>query len=257
MRLNRSAPFVANTRQTSSWCSLRMFTVNLPAASIRGHVVDTFDAQNSTSGGSRDTEVNELAETPMGSFPSIAVMIVTPVAKCPRTARKDASSGGMSVSALSDSLIQRPRACRDGRSLRDDGAQLDGSAFASCEHLEPTRNPFGEGAAVQVHEVDRVVRVRGAVMEQHQPTRPRHPGDMNGVVHSRVPEVTLVLELLTGVLRVVDQHVAAVGQVEDLRRDEVVGVVRAPGPVVGHIRHRVALEVHPEPDRRARVPYPA
>src|SRR5215475_12506101 len=120
MRLNRSAPFVANTRQTSSWCSLRMFTVNLPAASILGHVVDTFEAQNSTSGGSSDTEVNEFAETPMGSLPSIAVMMVTPVAKCPSTVRKDGSSGGMSVSALSLSLTAGPV-----RSLREDGAQLE------------------------------------------------------------------------------------------------------------------------------------
>jgi hypothetical protein len=74
-------------RQTSSWCSLRMLTVNLPAASIFGHVDESFDAQNSTSGGSSDTDENEFADTPMGSFSSIAVMIVTPVAKWPRTVR--------------------------------------------------------------------------------------------------------------------------------------------------------------------------
>jgi len=87
MRLNRSAPLVANTRQTSSWCSLRMLTVNLPAASILGQVDESFDAQNSTSGGSSDTDEKEFADTPMGSFPSMAVMMVTPVAKCPRTVR--------------------------------------------------------------------------------------------------------------------------------------------------------------------------
>ena len=54
---------------------------------MRGHVDDAFDAQNSTSGGSSDTDVNEFAETPTGSSPSIAVMMVTPVAKCPRTVR--------------------------------------------------------------------------------------------------------------------------------------------------------------------------
>src|SRR6266567_5062766 len=99
MRLNRSAPFVANTRQMSSWCSLRMLTVNFPVASIFGHVVESFEAQNSTRGGSIETDVNALAETPMGSLSLSAVMIVTPVAKCPRTVRKDGSSGGMSVSA--------------------------------------------------------------------------------------------------------------------------------------------------------------
>ncbi len=76
-----------DVRETSSWCSLRMLTVNLPAASILGQVDESFDAQNSTSGGSSDTDVNEFADTPMGSFPSMAVMMVTPVAKCPRTVR--------------------------------------------------------------------------------------------------------------------------------------------------------------------------
>src|SRR5688572_5138742 len=87
IRLNRSAPFVANTRHTSSWCSLRMFTVKFLAASIFGHVLDALAAQNSTSGGSSETDENELADTPTGESPSIAVMIVTPVAKCPRTVR--------------------------------------------------------------------------------------------------------------------------------------------------------------------------
>src|SRR6266498_15977 len=66
MRLNRSAPLVANTRQTSSWCSLRMLTVNFARASIFGHVVESFDAQNNTNGGSSETDVNELADTPTG-----------------------------------------------------------------------------------------------------------------------------------------------------------------------------------------------
>ena len=48
---------------------------------MRGHVLDDFATQNSTSGGSSDTDVNELAAMPTGSSPSIAVMIVTPVAK--------------------------------------------------------------------------------------------------------------------------------------------------------------------------------
>jgi hypothetical protein len=43
-----------------------MLTVNFPADSIFGHVVESFDAQNSTNGGSSDTDVNELADTPMG-----------------------------------------------------------------------------------------------------------------------------------------------------------------------------------------------
>ena len=43
-----------------------MLTVNFPAASIFGHVVESFEAQNNTSGGLKDTDENELAETPTG-----------------------------------------------------------------------------------------------------------------------------------------------------------------------------------------------
>src|SRR5712692_9402926 len=96
-----------------------MLTVNFPAASIFGHVVDSFDAQNSTSGGSNDTDVNALADTPMGSLSLMAVMIVTPVAKCPRTVRKDGSSGDMSDSALSPSLTERARVAARRPILRE------------------------------------------------------------------------------------------------------------------------------------------
>ena len=58
-----------------------MLTANVPAASMRGHVDDVCATQNRMSGGSSDNDVNELAAMPTGSSPSIAVMIVTPVAK--------------------------------------------------------------------------------------------------------------------------------------------------------------------------------
>ena len=48
---------------------------------MRGQVDEVFAAQKSTSGGSSDTDVNELAAMPTGSSSSIAVMTVTPVAK--------------------------------------------------------------------------------------------------------------------------------------------------------------------------------
>ena len=60
---------------------------------MRGQVVEVRPTQNRTSGGSRDTDVNELAATPTGSSPSMAVMIVTPVAKWPRTSRKSSPPG--------------------------------------------------------------------------------------------------------------------------------------------------------------------
>ena len=48
---------------------------------MRGHVDDECATQNSMSGGSSESDVNELAAMPTGSSPSIAVMMVTPVAK--------------------------------------------------------------------------------------------------------------------------------------------------------------------------------
>jgi hypothetical protein len=48
---------------------------------MRGQVEDDFAAQNNTSGGSSDTDVNELAAMPTGSSPSTAVTMTTPVAK--------------------------------------------------------------------------------------------------------------------------------------------------------------------------------
>ncbi len=66
MCANRSASFCANSRHTSSSSSPSMFAAHLPAAWMRGHVVDDFAAQNSTSGGSSDTVVNELHAMPTG-----------------------------------------------------------------------------------------------------------------------------------------------------------------------------------------------
>src|SRR4029077_136188 len=77
----RSAPRSANNRQISSPSSFRMFAAHVPAGSSRGHVVDDFAAQKSTSGGSSEAEVNELQAMPAGPSPSIAVTTVRPVAK--------------------------------------------------------------------------------------------------------------------------------------------------------------------------------
>jgi hypothetical protein len=58
-----------------------MFAAHFFAPWMRGQVDDDFAAQNNTSGGSSETDVNELHAMPTGSSPSIAVMIATPVAK--------------------------------------------------------------------------------------------------------------------------------------------------------------------------------
>ena len=52
--------------EIGSWCSSSTLTVKCPARSMRGQVVDDFAAQNSTSGGSSETEVKELAARPTG-----------------------------------------------------------------------------------------------------------------------------------------------------------------------------------------------
>ena len=64
-------------------------------------------------------------------------------------------------------------------------------------------------------------------------------------------EVALLLELVARVLRVVDQHVHPVAELEHVVRDEVVRVVGAARTVVGHVGDREALEVDPVPERRA------
>src|SRR6266851_8452761 len=116
----------------------------------------------------------------------------------------------MSVSALSDSLTDSTR------SPGERGLQLDDQTFASCEHLEVPRHALGERAGVEMHEVDAVVGVRRAVVEERQPPRARLAGYVDCVVDRRMTEVTLALELLARVLGVVDQHVDAVGEVEDI-----------------------------------------
>ena len=82
IRAKRSAPFCRE--EPADLLAVVVEEVGgplLPAAWMRGHVVDDFAAQNNTSGGSSDTDVNELHAIPAGSSPSIAVTSATPVAK--------------------------------------------------------------------------------------------------------------------------------------------------------------------------------
>src|SRR6266702_8317771 len=117
----------------------------------------------------------------------------------------------MSVSALSDSLTE------SAHSPGERGLQLDDQSLASCEHLEVPRHALGDHAGVEMHEVDAVVGVRRAMVEERQPSRARLAGDVDRVVDRRVAEVALALELLARVLGVVDQQVDAVGEVEHVR----------------------------------------
>jgi len=59
---------------------------------IAGQVLDEWAMHTSTSGGSSDTDVNELAAMPDGPSAPWPVTTVTPVAKCPRIVRNSALS---------------------------------------------------------------------------------------------------------------------------------------------------------------------
>ena len=52
-----------------------------------GQLDEVFWGQNSTSGGSSETDENEPMAMPTGWPSLVPVMIVTPVGKCPRTLR--------------------------------------------------------------------------------------------------------------------------------------------------------------------------
>jgi hypothetical protein len=84
-----------------------MFTQNVPAARIFGQLVDDLSGRKATSGGSRDTDVNELTTIPTGPDGPVAVMTATPVAKCPRTCRNLPESNAAS-GAATGALIRRP-----------------------------------------------------------------------------------------------------------------------------------------------------
>src|SRR5688572_21695212 len=85
---NLSATFEAKRRHTDSWSSPRMFTQNDPACAIRGQVLELLSGKKATSGGSRETLVNEPTTMPAGG-PSggVAVTTHTPVGYWPSTCR--------------------------------------------------------------------------------------------------------------------------------------------------------------------------
>ena len=104
---NLSMPLRANWAQSSSCPALRMFTQNAPAARIFGELVNDLSGRKATSGGSRDTDVNELTTMPTGPDGPIAVITATPVAKCPRTCRNRLESNAASAVATGV-VIRRP-----------------------------------------------------------------------------------------------------------------------------------------------------
>src|SRR4051794_18574199 len=93
--LNLSVPLWAKVRQSCSWCSPRTLTQKWPAALILGHDDDVLAGQNSTNAGSSDRDVKDWHVRPTGAPPSMAVMIVIPEQKCPRTVRNVEASTAM------------------------------------------------------------------------------------------------------------------------------------------------------------------
>src|SRR3954466_3656922 len=63
---NLSTPDRANPALWCSWSAARMFTQNVPASRIRGHVDDVRDGAKLTSGGSSDSDVNDWQVNPIG-----------------------------------------------------------------------------------------------------------------------------------------------------------------------------------------------
>src|SRR5215469_11386526 len=90
---NRSGLLRPNSVARSPCSAVSTLAQNTPARSILGHVDEVIDGQNSTSGGSSDRAAKAWQENPTGSPPSIAVMTVRPVAKCPSTSRNDSGFG--------------------------------------------------------------------------------------------------------------------------------------------------------------------
>jgi len=86
-----------------------MFTAKLSVAMNASKLVDDLPRQNSTNGGSKETELKEFAVMPCGLPSTTVVMMVTPVAKVPITSRKWRWSIAMAVSP-----INAPRRSSDG-----------------------------------------------------------------------------------------------------------------------------------------------
>src|SRR5580692_10158323 len=83
------APDLAKRVESPSWLSARILTPQSLACSQIAMLCTVRATENSTSGGSSDTELNELTVMPC-STPSAprAVMMATPVGKVPSALRK-------------------------------------------------------------------------------------------------------------------------------------------------------------------------
>src|SRR6266508_4105081 len=108
---NRSIPLVANVRARSSCVWARRWTATCSAQATVGQLDEARSRQNDTSGGARDTEVNEVAVNPAGGVPAGvpgAVTTVTVLAWWRSSVRNSCGSMVMR-SALATSLMRFAR----------------------------------------------------------------------------------------------------------------------------------------------------
>jgi hypothetical protein len=93
-----SLPDRANAVLTCSWPSARTFTQKCPRSRIRGHVVEVRAGEKDTSGGSRDSELNDWQVNPAGPSSVMVVITTMPEAKWPSTVRRcEGAIGAASV----------------------------------------------------------------------------------------------------------------------------------------------------------------
>src|SRR5437899_10695620 len=102
-------------------------------------------------------------------------------------------------------------------------AELDLHPVAGGEDLG-TPAAGDEVLRVAQDRVEVVVAVGRAVVEEGESSRARLASDMDGVLDRAVPPRPLLLVLGAGVLRVVDEQVDAVADLEHVGRHVVVGV---------------------------------
>src|SRR5690349_18836030 len=86
---NLSVPLRAKDRHRLSWPAARTLTQKAPAERMRGQVTEVRATVKATSGGSSEREVKDWQVKPTGRpvAASTALMTVTPLPKCPSTAR--------------------------------------------------------------------------------------------------------------------------------------------------------------------------
>src|ERR1700722_6791303 len=89
----RSSPRPPSRRQASSWCAPSTLMPTLGARRSRGQVVELCAVQTETTGGSSETDVNELAAMPSGLPSASPATAVTPVGNAPNTRRSSAWPG--------------------------------------------------------------------------------------------------------------------------------------------------------------------